>query len=278
MFHSFILYLAFLASLFTITIAQSCETSGTYDTCCKSPSTSSDGKVLSFQGSEFRVHCNKVIIAEYAISASTLPACAKICKDDQNCVVSHWTSAGCEKKLLTPQPSAIALVPIDAAYQAKAKRDLKTCQDQATKCKNDLDICRKGTCCSNLTICQTALSKKDAETKACVADKDKCHKDKATCETAKGQCEKDKNKCNTDKNKKCQANLKKCKGKKKTTGPFKCSNGKREKIGGVTFLHRCDQVARPKQWDMVKNPVPANDARECAAMCAKQGLSGGGLI
>ncbi|KAJ3536730.1 hypothetical protein NM208_g6596 [Fusarium decemcellulare] len=290
-----IFHLACLASLSALAAAQSCNTTGTYDSCCKSPS--SDKKAVTFQGKEFRVHCDSVIAPDQSFQTS--PAdCANVCSSNANCVDAHWqppTPPGrygiCEIKFIQGAPQSLAFVWIDSADQSECKKDLDKCQDDLNKCKpgdptcpgklgeceKKLRNCKPGdpTCPGKLGECEGKLKNCDptcpGKLGECEGKLKNCKPGDPTCPGKLKKCQENNRKCVKDKNK-CVGDLAKCKKKpppKKNPGPFQCVNGKIENIGGARYRHICSQVqvrARSHQ-----TMVPAADARDCARKCTQAG-------
>ncbi|KNB18334.1 hypothetical protein FOXG_22193 [Fusarium oxysporum f. sp. lycopersici 4287] len=113
-----IVYLACLAFLPTLISAQSCSTTGTYAGCCPS----SDKKIVTFQGKDYRVYCD-VVIAPGSVEFTSTPAeCANRCGSMEECVDSFWEpprqserSGRCEMNLLESEAQSLAIVPMASA-------------------------------------------------------------------------------------------------------------------------------------------------------------------
>ncbi|KAF4423126.1 hypothetical protein FACUT_10594 [Fusarium acutatum] len=295
-----VFYLACLAYLSVLVIAQ-CNVTGTYDSCCKGPS-STDNKVVTFQGKEFRVHCSKVAIANATFERN--PAdCAKTCSSQANCVNAFWRPpippsqwGRCDSHLIENEAQSVSFVWIDSAEcrnnletcqnalrnckpgDPNCPGNLKTCQDALQKCKpgdpncpgnlktcqDALQKCKPGdpNCPGNLKTCQDALRK-------CKPGDPNCPGNLKTCQDALKKCDRKcpgKLKNCQDGKKKCENALKKCKNPR--TAPFSCKEGKVEKIGGTNYRHHCSQVqVRPRSHQPM---VSAADPRECAKQCTQR--------
>ncbi|KAF5534246.1 hypothetical protein FPHYL_13468 [Fusarium phyllophilum] len=217
MFRSHLIFsLASLAYLSVLVTAQ-CNVTGTYDSCCTGAS-SSQNKVLLFQGREFRVHCNDVIAPDTTYEAS--PAdCAKKCSSKANCVNAVWqplSSSGggsgrCDSQLIETQARSVSFVAVDAA---ECKKELQNCQNSKpanTNCPENLDSCRKSlkTCEAGLKNCDKSCP---GRLKTCEGSVKNCDGRLKTCETGLKNCDKS---C-PGHLKTCEGSVKNCDGRLKT--------------------------------------------------------------
>ncbi|KAJ9419867.1 hypothetical protein QL093DRAFT_2373598 [Fusarium oxysporum] len=151
-----IVYLACLAFLPTLISAQSCSTTGTYAGCCPS----SDKKIVTFQGKDYRVYCD-VVIAPGSVEFTSTPAeCANRCGSMEECVDSFWEpprqserSGRCEMNLLESEAQSLAIVPMASAGPTQCDQDLQKCRTDLATCQRSLST-QQANCASQVSTQQ----------------------------------------------------------------------------------------------------------------------------
>jgi hypothetical protein len=163
-----IVYLACLAFLPALISAQSCSTTGTYAGCCPS----SDKKIVTFQGKDYRVYCD-VVIAPGSVEFTSTPAeCANRCGSMEECVDSFWEpprqserSGRCEMNLLESEAQSLAIVPMASAGPTQCDRDLQKCRTDLATCQRSLST-QQANCAAQLSTqqanCASQLSTQQA--------------------------------------------------------------------------------------------------------------------
>ncbi|KAH7213180.1 hypothetical protein DER44DRAFT_770360 [Fusarium oxysporum] len=266
---SFVFYLACLAFLCTLITAQSCNTTGSYDACCRSPSF--DKKVVNFQGKEFRVHCDSAIVGASAFTK--IPsACAAQCSGQLGCVDSYWQTptppgqwGSCELRLIQGEAGSVAFVWVDSSEASnelnKCRNDLKNCD---TSCPGKL-----GACQSSLRNCDTSCPSKLGSCETKLRDYDEnCPSKLGTCTGNLAKCKGSLETCGPDTRKTCLKKKKLCNCKKPPkNAPFKCTPGTRT-IGGARYQVHCYEYQGhfpPNENEYYK----VNSFEECARRCTQ---------
>ncbi|KAF5639616.1 hypothetical protein F52700_3998 [Fusarium sp. NRRL 52700] len=218
MFRSHLIFsLASLAYLSVLVTAQ-CNVTATYESCCTGAS-SSENKVVMFQGREFRVHCNDVMVPDPSFEAN--PAdCAKKCSSQPDCVNAVWQppssgggSGRCDSYLITTQARSVSFVGIDSA---ECQKELQNCQNSKpaeTTCPADLESCKKSlkncdqNCPGRLKTCEGSLKNCDqncpGRLKNCEGSLKNCDQN---CPGRLKTCEGSLRNCDSS----CPGNLKQC--------------------------------------------------------------------
>ncbi|SPJ71697.1 uncharacterized protein FTOL_01425 [Fusarium torulosum] len=254
-------YLTCLVSIVVHVRADSCNTTGTFDSCCPSL----DNEVITVQGKEFRVHCNSYI-SQATPPVRTALECINSCSSTPGCVGAHLKQAAnarfpfCEQKLQSTEAKTVSFVLVDPTDKTKLQKDLDDCQRDL----KNITPCDQN-CPGALQKCQEDLSNCHPENPDCAGNLKTCRQDLDDCKSRDSTCSGKLDKCVIDKTK-CEEDLERY---KKRANNFCCSETKVQTVGGGSYRHHCNQVTTPASPNPFRSQHQAESIEECAKLCTK---------